>query len=34
MLRNNVETDLKTRFYEDGVTQTEIAEKTGFLLRM
>ena len=29
MLRNNVETDLKTRFFEDGVTQTEIAEKLG-----
>ena len=27
MLRNNVELDLKTRFIEDGVTQTEIAEK-------
>ncbi len=32
MLRNNVETDLKTRFYEDGVTQTEIAEKIGVSL--
>ena len=27
MLRNNVELDLKTRFIEDGITQTEIAEK-------
>ena len=29
MLRNNVELDLKTRFIEDGITQTEIAEKLG-----
>ena len=29
MLRNNVELDLKTRFIEDGVTQTGIAEKIG-----
>ncbi len=29
MLRNNVEADLKTRFFEDGVTQTEIAERLG-----
>ena len=32
MLRNNVELDLKTRFIEDGVTQTEIAEKVGVSL--
>ncbi len=31
MLRNNVE-DLKTRFIEDGITQTEIAEKVGVSL--
>ena len=29
MLRNNVELDLKTRFIEDGITQTEVAEKLG-----
>lgn len=27
MLRNNVESDLKSKFIEDGTTQTEIAEK-------
>ena len=32
MLRNNVELDLKTRFIEDGITQTEIAEKVGVYL--
>ncbi|MBR0227136.1 MAG: XRE family transcriptional regulator [Clostridia bacterium] len=26
MLRNNVELDLKTKFIEEGTTQTEIAE--------
>ena len=29
MLRNNIELDLKTRFAEEGITQTEIAEKLG-----
>ena len=32
MLRNNVELDLKTRFIEEGITQTEIAEKVGVSL--
>ena len=32
MLWNNVELDLKTRFIEDGITQTEIAEKVGVSL--
>ena len=32
MLRNNVEPDLKTRLIENGVTQTEIAEKVGVSL--
>ena len=32
MLRNNVELDVKTRFIEDGITQTEIAEKVGVSL--
>lgn len=32
MLRNNVETDLKTRIVADGVTQTEIAAKIGVSL--
>ena len=32
MLRNNVELDLKKRFIEDGITQTEIAEKVGVSL--
>ena len=27
MLRNNIELELKTRFIEEGITQTEIAEK-------
>ena len=27
MLLNNIELDLKTRFIEEGITQTEIAEK-------
>ncbi|MCR5843187.1 MAG: helix-turn-helix transcriptional regulator [Oscillospiraceae bacterium] len=29
MLLNNVELDLKTKLIEDGVSQTEIAEKLG-----
>ena len=29
MLRNNIELDLKTRFAEEGITQTEAAEKLG-----
>ncbi len=32
MLQNNIELDLKTRFIEDGVTQTEIAERIGVSL--
>lgn len=32
MLRNNVELDLKTRFIEEGTTQTEIAEAIGVSL--
>ena len=32
MLRNNVESDLKSKFIEDGTTQTEIAEKIGVSL--
>ena len=32
MLRNNGELALKTRFIEDGITQTEIAEKVGVSL--
>ena len=32
MLRNNIELDLKTRFAEEGITQTEIAEKVGVSL--
>lgn len=32
MLQNNVGFDLKTRFFEDGVTQTKIAEKIGVSL--
>ena len=32
MLRNNVELDLKTKFIEDGVTQTEVAERIGVSL--
>ena len=29
MLLNNVEHDLKTRFIEDGITQTEVAGRIG-----
>ncbi len=29
MLRNNVELDLKTKFIEDEMSQTEIADKLG-----
>ncbi len=29
MLRNNIELDLKTRFAEEGIKQTEVAEKLG-----
>ena len=32
MLLNNVELDLKTKIIEDGITQTEIAEKIGVSL--
>ena len=32
MLRNNIELDMKTRFIEEGITQTEIAEKIGVSL--
>lgn len=32
MLGNNVELDLKTRFIEGGINQTEIAEKVGVSL--
>ncbi len=32
MLQNNIELDLKKRFIEDGVTQTEIAERIGVSL--
>ena len=32
MLRNNIELDLKTRFAEEGITQSEIAEKVGVSL--
>ena len=32
MLQNNVELDLKTKFIEDGVTQTEVAERIGVSL--
>lgn len=32
MLRNNVELDLKTKFIEEGTTQTEIAEAIGVSL--
>lgn len=27
MLRNNVEQDFKTKYIEDGITQTKVAEK-------
>ncbi len=32
MLQNNVEHDLKTRFSEGGITQTEVAERVGVSL--
>ena len=32
MLLNNVEHDLKTRFIEDGITQTEVAGRIGVSL--
>ena len=32
MLRNNIELDLKTKFIESEVTQTEIADKVGVSL--
>ena len=32
MLQNNVELDLKAKFIEDGVTQTEVAERIGVSL--
>jgi len=32
MLQNNVELDLKTKFIEDGITQTEVAERIGVSL--
>ena len=32
MLLNNVELDIKTKIIEDGITQTEIAEKIGVSL--
>lgn len=32
MLRNNVEQDLKTKYIEDGITQTKVAEKIGVSL--
>ena len=32
MLRNNVELDLKTKFIEGEVTQTEVADKVGVSL--
>lgn len=32
MLLNNVELDMKTRFIEDGITQTEVAERIGVSL--
>ena len=32
MLLNNVELDLKTKFIEEKVTQTEIADKVGVSL--
>jgi plasmid maintenance system antidote protein VapI len=32
MLRNNVELDLKTRFIEEGLTQTDVAGKIGVSL--
>lgn len=32
MLKNNIELDLKTRFIEDGVTQTDLADRIGVSL--
>ena len=32
MLQNNIELDLKTRFIESGLTQTEVADKVGVSL--
>lgn len=32
MLLNNIESDLKTRFEEEGITQKEIAEQVGVSL--
>lgn len=32
MLRNNVEQDLKSKYIEDGITQTKVAEKIGVSL--
>lgn len=32
MLQNNIELDLKTRMIENGLTQTEVAEKLGVTL--
>ena len=32
MLRNNVEQDFKTKYIEDGITQTKVAEKIGVSL--
>ena len=32
MLLNNVEIDLKTKFFEDGITQTEVAGRIGVSL--
>ena len=32
MLKNNVELDLKMRFIEDGITQTDVAERIGVSL--
>ena len=32
MLRNNVEQNLKTKYIEDGITQTKVAEKIGVSL--
>ena len=32
MFQNNIELDLKTRFIEGGLTQTEVADKVGVSL--
>ena len=32
MLQNNIELDLKTKLIENGVTQTEVADKVGVTL--